>query len=93
MLASLVDTVVAAVDPYVAVRRLGLVRNTVLTSDAIAGIALVPDYMAKLTIPGIVLKRMSDVSATSDLSVMWNPANRSPIVGHVVERFRDLAPA
>ncbi|RDJ20636.1 LysR family transcriptional regulator [Bosea caraganae] len=57
------------------------------------GIALVPEYMAKLNIPGIRLKRMSDVSAVTHLSVMWNPANRSPIVAQVVRQMQEVAPS
>jgi DNA-binding transcriptional LysR family regulator len=55
------------------------------------GISLVPEYMAKLNIPGVTLKRMSDVSPLTHLSVMWSPANRSPIVSRVVQQLQELA--
>jgi DNA-binding transcriptional LysR family regulator len=57
-----------------------------------AGIALVPEFMAKLNIPGIRLKRMTDVDPMTHLSVLWNPASRSPLVPRVVKQLRAIAP-
>ena len=57
-----------------------------------AGIALVPEFMAKLNIPGITLKQMTDVDPVTDLSVLWNPATRSPIVPRVVKQLQAIAP-
>lgn len=57
-----------------------------------AGIALVPEFMAKLNIPGIKLKRMTDVDPTTQLSVLWNPASRSPLVPRVMKELRAIAP-
>jgi len=57
-----------------------------------AGIALVPEFMAKLNIPGIKLKKLTDVHPQTHLSVLWNPATRSPIVPRVIKQLQAIAP-
>src|SRR5690606_24617599 len=57
-----------------------------------AGIALVPEFMAKLSIPGITLKRLTDVHPVTHLSVMWNPDSKSAIVPRVIKLLQAMAP-
>ncbi len=53
-----------------------------------AGVALVPEGMRELHVPGVVLRRLSDVRATAPLLVAWRAIDEEPLLLKAIELAR-----
>lgn len=53
------------------------------------GVALVPQTLARASLPGVVFKPLRDLRADADYSVLWNPVNQS----HALTTLLGLLPS
>lgn len=48
------------------------------------GVTIVPQSLQRASVPGVVFKPLSDVTAYAEYSVIWNPRNRLPAVERIL---------
>lgn len=54
------------------------------------GVSLVPRTAERAQLPGVVLKPLVGEPVHAEYSVIWNPANRSPVLGRALDVFGTL---
>jgi DNA-binding transcriptional LysR family regulator len=55
------------------------------------GIALVPSSFKKIVMPGVTLRNIEGSNRAVELSVLWNPKNKSPTITRIVAALRNSA--
>lgn len=53
-----------------------------------AGVSVVPSTLAAQGFPGVAFLRLGDPSLVAEVSALWNPANRSPVLGRALAALR-----